>query len=233
MKSSARISDEKPPGALEVETLGVHKAAPTETSTFQSQAAAEVVMEVETAPRPQADDPSLPPVAARPHAKHGGARALPASARVLVADDSPNVRESLVRALEAEGYEVLVAANGREALEKFVPGTIDLVLLDLEMPVKSGWETFEEMVALDDDQAIILMADRLDAVDLTTTGHLTRLTEKPINLNALLATVRNALAETGARRRSTITSQQSLLRYTKPFVSASPVRSYDHWGIND
>jgi DNA-binding response OmpR family regulator len=169
-----------------------------------------------------------------PAKKAGPARSAAGKHRVLVADDSPAVRELLARALSDEGYEVVLAANGQEALERFAPGLIDLVLLDLEMPVKSGWEAFEEVIARDHEQAIILMADRLDAVDLTTTGHVTRLAEKPINLHALLAAVRKTLSETAARHRAAITSQQNLLRYTRPFVSkTTPVASYNHWGIND
>ncbi len=155
-------------------------------------------------------------------------------ARLLVADDSQSVRDFLAKALRNEGYEVVLASNGEEALQQYAAGVIDLVLLDLEMPVKSGWAAFDEIVSLNQNQAIILLADRLDAVDLATTGRLTRVAEKPINLNALLATVKKALCEATPLRRSTVTSQQNLLRYTKPFVSSSLAgRSYDHWGIND
>jgi DNA-binding response OmpR family regulator len=157
-----------------------------------------------------------------------------AALRVLVADDSASIRESLAAALRNEGYEVLLAANGEEALQQYSPGQIDLVLLDLEMPVKSGWHVFEEIANLDHGQAIILMADRLDAVDLRTTGHLTRLAAKPIILSALMTAVRTALSESAALHRSTVTTQRNLLRYTKPFLSTSAATiGYDHWGINE
>lgn len=164
----------------------------------------------------------------------GPARSTGAPLRVLVADDSAAVRESLAAALRSEGYEVLLAADGAEALEKYCPGRIDLVLLDLEMPVKSGWHVFDQITNLDHGQAIILMVDRLDAVDLRTTGHLTRLAGKPIILNVLMAAVRAALHESAALRRSTVATQRNLLRYTKPFVSASAATiGYEHWGINE
>ena len=154
--------------------------------------------------------------------------------RVLVADDSAMVRECLSKVLTEEGYEVVLAVNGEEALEKYAPGLIDMVLLDLEMPVKSGWEAFEELVARKEDQAIILMADRLDSVDLTTTGHSTRVAEKPLNLSTLLATMKMALGENASTHHTTIVKQQNLARFAKPYVPAwSNINSYDHWGIND
>jgi CheY-like chemotaxis protein len=66
---------------------------------------------------------------------------------VLVVDDDDAIRETVRDLLEEEGYDVLVAKNGREALdllEKAVrcPG---LVLLDLMMPVMTGWEVLEEL----------------------------------------------------------------------------------------
>jgi CheY-like chemotaxis protein len=227
MTTSSRFSDVKPPGALEVETLGAHAVTSTETSSARSHPSAELVVEVES------DRQRSGPVP-RPAKKPGPVRSASGTLRVLVADDSTGVRELLERALTEEGYEVVLAANGQEALERFAAGLIDLVLLDLEMPVKSGWDVFEEMVAQDENQAIILMADRLDAVDLSTTGHLTRLAEKPINLTALLATVEEALSETTALRRSTISSQHNLLRFARPYVLNTPaVHAYEHWGIND
>ncbi|HRT10431.1 MAG TPA: response regulator, partial [Candidatus Paceibacterota bacterium] len=61
------------------------------------------------------------------------------------------VRESLAKVLRLEGYEVEVAADGTEALKKYRPGWTDLVLLDLDMPVTNGWETFEKLMAVKPD----------------------------------------------------------------------------------
>lgn len=60
---------------------------------------------------------------------------------ILVADDNDDVRDSVVDALSAEGYHVEGAKNGKEALKilETMPGPT-LVLLDLMMPVMSGWE---------------------------------------------------------------------------------------------
>ena len=65
--------------------------------------------------------------------------------RILVVDDDPQIRASLRKVLRAEGYEVVLAADGQQGVEKFNAERIDLLLLDLNMPVKSGWDTFERL----------------------------------------------------------------------------------------
>ena len=70
----------------------------------------------------------------------GPAQAVP---RVLVVDDEEPIRSTLTEALELEGYTVKAASNGAEACElvrHFRPGAI---VLDLMMPVMSGWEFLE------------------------------------------------------------------------------------------
>ena len=60
--------------------------------------------------------------------------------RVLVVDDNKDVREVLVELLTDQGYEVSAACNGQQALTKVLIHPPDIVLLDLVMPVMSGWE---------------------------------------------------------------------------------------------
>lgn len=60
--------------------------------------------------------------------------------RVLVVDDSKDVRDVLVELLTVQGYEVSAACNGQQALTKLLVHPPDVVLLDLVMPVMSGWE---------------------------------------------------------------------------------------------
>jgi|SRR6186713_693004 CheY-like chemotaxis protein len=59
---------------------------------------------------------------------------------VLIVDDDETAREALAAFLEAEGYPVLEAANGREALDQLQRDSIGAILLDLMMPVMDGWE---------------------------------------------------------------------------------------------
>ncbi|GCE22275.1 response regulator transcription factor [Dictyobacter kobayashii] len=61
------------------------------------------------------------------------------SSLVLVVDDDPGVQEFLQVALEAEGYQVAIAYNGKNALEQLATITPDLILLDLMMPQMNGY----------------------------------------------------------------------------------------------
>jgi DNA-binding response OmpR family regulator len=60
--------------------------------------------------------------------------------RILIADDEPNIVAALEYLLQQSGYEVLVARNGEEALGLVEERNPDLVLLDVMMPRKSGYE---------------------------------------------------------------------------------------------
>jgi CheY-like chemotaxis protein len=63
---------------------------------------------------------------------------MAASATVLIAEDDPNIRDLLHELLEGEGYESLVVSNGQEALDLALAQPIDVILLDLQMPVLNG-----------------------------------------------------------------------------------------------
>ena len=60
----------------------------------------------------------------------------------MLVDDEPAIRQMLTRLLTGEGYNVLPATNGSEALEFANHADFDLVLLDLNMPGLDGWDTF-------------------------------------------------------------------------------------------
>ena len=59
---------------------------------------------------------------------------------ILIADDEPNIVAALEFLLERNGYEVIIARNGEEALEMVERRVPDMVLLDIMMPVRSGYE---------------------------------------------------------------------------------------------
>ena len=65
--------------------------------------------------------------------------------RVLIADDEPNIVTALEFLLEHNGYEVYIARNGDAALKMVEQHRPDLVLLDVMMPVKSGFEVCQRM----------------------------------------------------------------------------------------
>jgi two-component system cell cycle response regulator DivK len=65
--------------------------------------------------------------------------------KILIADDKATSRELLRTVLERQGYEVMEAADGEEALQKALAELPDLILLDLQMPRRSGYEVLGEL----------------------------------------------------------------------------------------
>ncbi|MFL6312095.1 MAG: response regulator [Terriglobales bacterium] len=65
--------------------------------------------------------------------------------KILIADDKATSRELLRTVLERQGYEVMEAADGEEALQKALAEFPDLILLDLQMPRRTGYEVLGEL----------------------------------------------------------------------------------------
>ncbi len=86
--------------------------------------------------------------------------------RLLVADDSETVLLMLQRRLEMEGYEVVTATDGVEALERLrelSPKEPDVILLDAMMPNKSGTEVLEEIRGEGSKIPVLMISAHLDA----------------------------------------------------------------------
>ncbi|MBW1921346.1 MAG: response regulator, partial [Deltaproteobacteria bacterium] len=64
---------------------------------------------------------------------------------VLVVDDERPIREGCERVLGSKGYKVLAAENGKTAMQTLASESVDVLLLDLKMPVMSGEEVLEEV----------------------------------------------------------------------------------------
>jgi len=76
----------------------------------------------------------------------------------MVVDDDPDLRELLFTALADEGFEVVPAANGEEALGLLRTFRPDVIVLDLMMPVMDGWQFANELKARDEDIPIVLLS---------------------------------------------------------------------------
>ena len=70
---------------------------------------------------------------------------IPAGGHVLVVDDDPEIRAAIRMTLELEGYNVVTAGDGRQALDRIAERLPDIVLLDLAMPVMTGWEFHQHL----------------------------------------------------------------------------------------
>jgi len=84
------------------------------------------------------------PAAVAPKPRNGRAES-PGHARVLVVDDHQDTRDLLFVILKTEGYDVILAADGDEALSRYRERAADVVLLDMFMPGKDGLTTIREL----------------------------------------------------------------------------------------
>lgn len=119
--------------------------------------------------------------------------------RVLVVDDEPDVLLLCRVNLEFEGYEVVEASDGVEALEQMRATDPDLVLLDVMMPRLDGWQVLEQAKAdpqIEDIPIVLLTAkvqdaDQLRGFDLGAAEYIT----KPFSPLALSQTIEEVLAQ--------------------------------------
>ena len=89
--------------------------------------------------------------------------------RVLVVDDEPAVRVALERALRLDAYDVELAADGREALERMATSSPDAVVLDVAMPHVDGLEVCRRLRDAGDRTPVLMLTAR-DAVDDRVAG---------------------------------------------------------------
>jgi DNA-binding response OmpR family regulator len=120
------------------------------------------------------------------------------SKKILIVDDEPNIVISLEFLIKKEGFTVAVAADGEEALAKVAEFSPDLILLDVMMPKKSGFEVCEALRA-DPQQS------GLKIIMLTAKGRDTEMAKglalgadaymtKPFSTKDLIARIREVLA---------------------------------------
>jgi DNA-binding response OmpR family regulator len=118
-----------------------------------------------------------------------------ASARVLVVDDDPIVRDVVGRYLSREGYAVAVAADGRAAMDEFDRGRPDLIVLDLMLPALDGFEVFRRVRSRGRRTPVIMLTargaetDRVVGLDSGADDYVA----KPFSPRELVARVRAVL----------------------------------------
>ncbi len=116
-------------------------------------------------------------------------------ARILIVDDEEGIRHSLRDILEDEGYQVLLAESGAEALNMVSIARPDLVLLDIWMPGMDGMETLSSLKAVFPALAVVMMSGHASistAVEATKYGA-ADFVEKPLDLENTLSVIERAL----------------------------------------
>ena len=121
-------------------------------------------------------------------------------ARILVADDEPAVQQALSRALALERYDVSLAGDGREALEKLGADPFDAVILDIGMPHVDGLEVCRRLRGGGDRTPVLMLTargeidDRVSGLDAGADDYLV----KPFALRELTARLRALLRRAGS-----------------------------------
>lgn len=115
------------------------------------------------------------------------------SGLVLVADDDPDFAESAMHLLSDHGYDVLVARNGKEAVEKVISASPDILLLDLRLPVMHGLDVYLELKKRDLALPTIIVTayprEECDAVGALKSLSATGCLFKPFEPEALLQAI--------------------------------------------
>jgi CheY-like chemotaxis protein len=122
---------------------------------------------------------------------------------ILVVDDDPNIRKMVIAALKRDAvpYTFEEAANGREALDTMRDHTPDVVVLDLMMPILSGWDVLRERAGDDELKkipVIVVSANRDPEVATAVQSGICAFLPKPFDIGALSALVRACITLPGA-----------------------------------
>jgi len=134
---------------------------------------------------------------------------MPDSSTILLVDDEDSVQKLLAYPLERDGFRVLQARDGQEALDRFALENVDLVVLDLMLPKVDGLEVCKRLRATSEVPIIMLTArdDELDKVvglELGADDYIT----KPFSIREFRSRVRALLRRASAARPS---EQQSVI----------------------
>jgi two-component system nitrogen regulation response regulator NtrX len=116
-------------------------------------------------------------------------------ANILVIDDEKSIRSSLQEVLEYENHTVSLATNGPEGLEMLEKDEYDVVLCDIKMPKMDGIEVLQKSAEISPDTPVIMISGHgnIDtAVEAIKKGAYDFI-EKPLDLNRLLVSIRNAM----------------------------------------
>ncbi|MGD9496772.1 MAG: winged helix-turn-helix domain-containing protein [Armatimonadota bacterium] len=114
--------------------------------------------------------------------------------KILIVEDESSVADAIAYTLGQEGFETEIAADGREALDRFEAGAPALVILDLMLPGLSGWQLFTAFRRRRDVPVIMLTArteeaDRVAGLEMGADDYV----PKPFSMRELVARVRTVL----------------------------------------
>ena len=132
--------------------------------------------------------------------------------KILVVDDDLNICELLKLYLENEGYMVFTANDGQEAVDTFQTKTPDLVLLDIMLPKKDGWQVCREIRKISSAPSIMLTAkgetfDKVLGLELGADDYVV----KPFDAKEVMARVKAVLRRTNGEGESTENEKKTVI----------------------
>lgn len=141
---------------------------------------------------------------------------------VLIADDKAQIREILSLYFKKEGFKVIEAADGAEALVQVQAGKPDIILLDIMMPVLDGLEVCKQVRKISDVPIIMLTAkdsddDRILGLEIGADDYIS----KPFNTREVVARVKAVLRRTS---QSISSSNKQVLEYPNLMINLSEYR---------
>ena len=139
-----------------------------------------------------------------------------AAERILVVDDDNNICELLRLYLEKEGYDVILAHNGGEAVKMFQELSPDLMILDIMLPVLDGWQVCREVRKFSDKPIIMLTAkgetfDKVLGFELGADDYVV----KPFEAKEVMARVKAVLRRSGSAEKTDVKE----VRYDKLVIN--------------
>ena len=124
-------------------------------------------------------------------------------ARILIVDDETDLRGMFKMLFESNGYEVIEASNGNEAIELYRSSPVDLIIMDVFMPEKEGIETILELTSEFPDVNVIAISGggkvgTRDCLDSALEFGAKRVFTKPVTADRLLRAVEQILKNSRA-----------------------------------
>ncbi len=131
---------------------------------------------------------------------------------ILIAEDDENIRIGLADTLESEGYDVTAADNGQMAVDHYNKGAFDLIILDIMMPEKSGYDVLRDIRANDELIPVIMLTAKAEEIDkvvglqLGADDYIT----KPFGVHELLARIA-AVLRRSKREQAPVAEQNNFI----------------------
>jgi two-component system, OmpR family, alkaline phosphatase synthesis response regulator PhoP len=151
-------------------------------------------------------------------------------ANILIVEDEENILDAIKMNLELEDYHVIAVEDGANAVKTFSANMIDMVILDVMLPNKNGFDICREIREIDKTIPILFLTakdsgeDKIKGLKLGADDYLT----KPFNLEELLLRVNNLLIRMGKINRDNIDSNITEYSFGKNKIN---FKTFEAWGV--